>query len=389
MRENNTLSENWQVPLIIVIGIILVVLAAFLLTQIDNIQRRSLLPPKRLAIVDEEAANGEKDLEIVYLPGDEVVTATPSPTPESLSPTPSGTLDGTAVSVLVPTCGAAPEDWTPYIVQQGDSLSSLAIKYGVNKKTIAQANCLAYEQIIRGQLIYIPQDMASNTNQVNCGAPQGWLHYVVHPGDTLLKLAEDHNSTIYLIMNANCLESTYLAAGRKLFLPPPQATQIVPTRQFPSPTQPRPQLTVTATWTRQFIQTPTSTPTFFPYVTETATSIIITTTPTPTLTPWPTETSTVTPSPITPTATEVTPTLVPTTIPSETPTAIPSITPTQIVPTATETAAPLPTETNTPLPPTPTPTSILFPPSPTSTVPVHPPAQPTTTPTPTIDPYPS
>ena len=228
MRDNESLTSSWQVPLIVVLGIVLVVVAAILLTQIDGIQRRSVLPPKRLPVIDQEATAAAGEPGIIYLPSKARITVT---APITISSTPLETPTAATVSELIPTCSALPEGWTDYIVKLGDSLASLAIKFDVNKKTIIQANCLAYEQIIQGQLIYLPQNVPTKNNETECGAPQDWIHTVVHPGDTVLKLAEEHQSTVYLIMNANCLENTYLVVGRKLFLPssqPPSSTATAP-----------------------------------------------------------------------------------------------------------------------------------------------------------------
>ncbi len=363
MTENESSTPSWQTPLVVTFGIVLVVLAALLLTQIDNIQRRSVLPPKRLPVIDQEATVVSGDLGVIYLPNEMIISAAATSIPIAVSPTPSEAQTATVVAVLIPSCNSTPKDWTDYIVQPGDSLSALAIQSGVSKKAIVQGNCLSHDQVIHGQVIYLPQNIPSAINEKRCGAPQGWIHYVVHPGDSLLKLAKDHESTVFLIMKANCLESTYLAAGRKLFLPPKAPPQDVPTRILPSPTRTRPKATPTATFISIFIPTSTSTSTsiFIPTPIESETPL-----PTTTIVPSPTNTGT--PLPQTPTGTP--------SEPIETPWSTPTTTPTST-----------PTATNTPFQATSTTTSTPVSPSPTSTLQGYPPAD--SSPTATIAPYPS
>ncbi len=220
MRESESSRSSWQTPLIIAFGIILVILAALFLAQIDNVQRRSLLPPKRLPLIDLEATVISGDLGVVYLPGEVKLTPTATATPITLTPTNGEKHPPTAVAVIVPTCHAKRDGWTGYIVKPGDSLSSLAIHSGISKNAIVQANCLEHERIIHGQLIFLPQNVPTNMKINKCGVPQNWIHYLVHPGDTLQKLADERKTTVPLIMKANCLENKDIAAGRKLFLPP-------------------------------------------------------------------------------------------------------------------------------------------------------------------------
>jgi LysM repeat protein len=220
MNEDDSRLSSCQTPILVTIGIALVVLAAFLLAQIDNSQRRSALPPRQLPIIDQDATIVAHDPDIIYLPAEGQPQATLDQTAPEITPTQESVPVTTEADFLVPTCKSIPDDWSEYIVQPGDSLSTLAVQFGVSKKTIAQANCLAFDQIIQGQVIYLPLDLFEKYDGVNCGAPNGWIQHVIHPHDNLLKLAKEYNISIFEIMKANCLESTNLAPGRKLFLPP-------------------------------------------------------------------------------------------------------------------------------------------------------------------------
>jgi len=156
------------------------------------------------------------------------------------------------------------------------------------------------------------------------GPPPSWQIYVVQPGDTLYSLARRFGTTITAIIQANCLRSYTIYVGQQLYLPPlpPTFTPTATGTPTDTPT-PTPSLTVTATVTLTPTPTETETPTLTPTVVITGTPTE-TPTPTATeiVTPEPTVTGTPTDTP-TPTATE-TPTGAPTATgtPTDTPTPI-------------------------------------------------------------------
>jgi LysM repeat protein len=94
--------------------------------------------------------------------------------------------------------------------------------------------------------------------------PTHWRPYVVGRGDTLFSLAHRHGTTMDAIIFYNCLRSTQVWVGQRLYLPP-----------LPTPTH-----TLTPTATPTNTPTPTDTPTNTPTPTDTPTS-----TPTPTVPP--------------------------------------------------------------------------------------------------------
>jgi len=269
-------------------------------------------------------------------------TATLSPT---ATPTPSNTPDGTAEPTSTPTatvvsiiaeavCANVPEGWQPVMVGPGDTLYTLSIIYGATVGEIIQANCLEAGTVFGGMIVYLP---VSPPTRLPCGPPQWWRSYVVRPGDTLYGLAIRHRTTVYAIMQANCLVESKIFAGRSLYLPPIPAT--VP----PPPTIVLPSATPTATSTGTPSPTPTATTsgTASPTATTAAPTgtPTITTTPPASATPTPSSTATVNP----------TATVTPTAVPSATPTLPPTNTaePTQ-APTLPPTNTPQPTATDPP-----------------------------------------
>ena len=174
-----------------------------------------------------------------------------------------------------------------------------------------------------------------------CGPPPTWRVVYVQRGDTLYSLAIRYGTTVEIISQANCLVDDIIYVGQALYLPPvipvpPILTRTPTLTPTPTPTfspTPTPTLSPTMTPTPEITVTPVPTPTvpITPTLTPTV-PVTPTLTPTAPITPTPTTpitpTLTVTPPPTaTPTATPLPPdTPTPTPTPTETP--APSATPT-------------------------------------------------------------
>lgn len=53
-----------------------------------------------------------------------------------------------------------------------------------------------------------------------CPPPQGWVAYVIEPGDSLSALAQEMGVTLQDLMNANCItDPDTLFAGQTIYLP--------------------------------------------------------------------------------------------------------------------------------------------------------------------------
>jgi LysM repeat protein len=101
-----------------------------------------------------------------------------------------------------------------YVVQRGETLWSIAARYGTTPQAIVSANGLSNANYIyAGQRLTIPSGGGSGTVAVN-GA------YTVRPGDTLSSIAARHGTTVSAIVRANGLASAnYIYAGQKLAVP--------------------------------------------------------------------------------------------------------------------------------------------------------------------------
>ncbi len=91
-----------------------------------------------------------------------------------------------------------------YIVKSGDTLYSLANKYGITVSQLKEANNLSNNTLQIGQILIIPQ---------------GRKIYTVKSGDTLYSIARENNTTVTAISDLNNLSTSILSIGQKLLIP--------------------------------------------------------------------------------------------------------------------------------------------------------------------------
>jgi len=123
----------------------------------------------------------------------------PSATSEpSLTPEPSETL--------------TPAGPITYVVEEGDSLASIADQFGVTiDQLIAANNLVDPNNIGVGSQLIIPDpdaDLPTETALPETLVPGSTIDYIVKSGDTLQAIAERFNSTIEAIAEANDLDPT-------------------------------------------------------------------------------------------------------------------------------------------------------------------------------------
>jgi LysM repeat protein len=184
------------------------------------------------------------------------------------TPTPSVTFTSTITATYPSSCNI-PSGWSAILVQSGETLESIAIRYRVDVLQLRSGNCLLTNSLIPGTILYVPP-VPTNTVAACAQGAVGWVRaYTVKPGDTLYSIATNYYSTAGLLKHVNCRASDIIYTGELLWVPS------VATRT-PYPT-PLPGVTVT------------------PYPTEplTETALPFTTTPIPSATPIPS-----TPTPI-------------------------------------------------------------------------------------------
>jgi len=121
---------------------------ALLLAQIDNYQRRSIIPPNGLPLIDIDATVAAGELVNVYLPSE--VSPTPTIPATSAQKTPVYESDPMAAE-----CDT-PRNWVPYIVGSGDTLPKLARAQGTTVYHLMIANCLESTNLMPGRKISLP-----------------------------------------------------------------------------------------------------------------------------------------------------------------------------------------------------------------------------------------
>lgn len=123
--------------------------------------------------------------------------------------------------VIEPVVAPAGSD---YVIVKGDSLAKIAKAKGVTLKALEAANPGVVPTKLKvGQKIVIPAggktsaDMVAPT--VAPVADAGGASYTVKSGDTLIKIAKTHGTTVKAIQAANNLTTTKIAVGKKLKIP--------------------------------------------------------------------------------------------------------------------------------------------------------------------------
>lgn len=97
-----------------------------------------------------------------------------------------------------------------YTVQRGDSLWSIAKKFGVTVNELKDANNLSSNILSIGQLLKIPtQEQETTTSDT----------YIVKSGDSLYSIAQKYNTTVDELKKLNNLTSNLLSIGQSLKIP--------------------------------------------------------------------------------------------------------------------------------------------------------------------------
>lgn len=93
-----------------------------------------------------------------------------------------------------------------YVVEKGDTLYSIAKKYSTTVSKIKEINNLKSDTLSIGQELIIPSSFDVKT-------------HIVKSGDTLYSIARKYNTTVDAIKVANNLTSNVLSIGKELIIP--------------------------------------------------------------------------------------------------------------------------------------------------------------------------
>jgi len=139
-------------------------------------------------------------------PTDTATPLPPTPTPLPTTPAPTATP--------VPATGGT----VTHVVQPGENLFRIALKYGTTVEEIASANGIANPSLIKvGQTLTVP----CPDGQVQPTQPATGSTYVVQPGDNLFRIALRHNMSHIQLAEYNDISNpSQIYVGQVLRIPP-------------------------------------------------------------------------------------------------------------------------------------------------------------------------
>ena len=108
---------------------------------------------------------------------------------------------------------------TVYTVKAGDSLSSIAAKYGTTYQKIMQLNGLNNYLIFPGQKLKVSGKATSSSRTKASGSSGRTATYTVKYGDSLSAIASKYGTTYQKIMQLNGLTNFFIYPGQKLKVP--------------------------------------------------------------------------------------------------------------------------------------------------------------------------
>lgn len=109
----------------------------------------------------------------------------------------------------------APVESNTYTVKSGDSLWSIANKYGTTVSNLKSLNNLTSDNLSVGQVLRVPSSEAGSTG----GTPTTSNTYTVKAGDSLWNIANRYNTTVNALKTLNGLTSDSLTIGQTLLIP--------------------------------------------------------------------------------------------------------------------------------------------------------------------------
>lgn len=104
-----------------------------------------------------------------------------------------------------------------YTVQKGDSLWSIASRYGISVNDLRRANNLTSDTLSIGQVLIIPGVGSGNEGNDNITGPS--TTYTVVKGDSLWSIANRFGVTVQALRDANNLTNDVLSVGQVLTIP--------------------------------------------------------------------------------------------------------------------------------------------------------------------------
>jgi LysM repeat protein/Tol biopolymer transport system component len=121
--------------------------------------------------------------------------------------------------LIIPTSAGGSSPGGQHVVAPGETLTSIALRYGTSVAALAAANRLGETDFIYvGQVLIIPGGGSSGPPPPSSGGCTA--HHTVQHGDTLSGIAWHYGTTINALMQANSLYSDIIYQGQRLCIPP-------------------------------------------------------------------------------------------------------------------------------------------------------------------------
>jgi murein DD-endopeptidase MepM/ murein hydrolase activator NlpD len=127
---------------------------------------------------------------------------------------------GQSLTIPARDSGTGTMEVIPYVVQVGDTVTSIARRYGITWQTLVHVNgMLSPNSIHPGLVIQIPH-VAQNVNQ-QVSFPRTIVGsiYIVRPSDTLERVALQHNISLWTLIHDNNLNSPAIHSRREILVP--------------------------------------------------------------------------------------------------------------------------------------------------------------------------
>lgn len=112
--------------------------------------------------------------------------------------------------------------WHQYVTEEGDTLSDIARRYGVNPGLLQEVNNMQGKDMLAGTKLRIPRAYAREVPlpiERSRGTRLSTQTYIIRPGDSLWRIAKQHGVRINDLLRWNNLSpSATLQPGRKLLI---------------------------------------------------------------------------------------------------------------------------------------------------------------------------
>ena len=149
--------------------------------------------------------------DVLFTPTATLLTSTIEPTPTATQPEPTATI-----VTATPEPTLAPSGDMTYTVRSGDTLLTIANKYNTTKQAIMDRNGFSNANLIRvGQILIIPVGFIPT----NTPTPSV-IQHVVRAGETLSSIAAKYGVTTDALVQANGLTNPNVVyVGQRLIIP--------------------------------------------------------------------------------------------------------------------------------------------------------------------------